>query len=237
MTDTLLDYYRLRAAEYEQVYAKPERQADLHRLRTIVPAYFSQCRVLEVACGTGYWTRPVSTCATSIVAIDRAAETLDVARAQTDPNARIDYRIGDAFDLGDISGTFNAGLIAFWWSHVTLASLPGFLSGLHRRLGAGAKVLVMDNRYVEGSNHPITRTDTEGNTYQQRTLGSGATYEVLKNFPSPEAVHRAVIDAGGSAPEVHELPYFWYATYEVVGGAGADVANTRSSVNSKCDAP
>lgn len=175
--------------------------------------------------------------ATSIVAIDRAAETLDVARARTDPDARIDYRIGDAFDLADISGTFDAGLVAFWWSHVTLAALPGFLSGLHRRLGAGAKVLVVDNRYVEGSNHPITRTDAEGNTYQQRTLGSGATYEVLKNFPSAEAVRRAVIDADGSAPEVHELSYFWYATYVVVGGAGADVDNRRSSVNVSRDSP
>lgn len=54
MTDILLEYYRRRAAEYEKVYDKPERQADLRRLRAVVPAYFSQRRVLEVACGTGY---------------------------------------------------------------------------------------------------------------------------------------------------------------------------------------
>ena len=227
MTDTLLEYYQQRAAEYEKVYVKPERQADLQSLRTIVPAYFSERRVLEVACGTGYWTRPVSACATSVVAIDLAAETLDVARAQTERDARIDYRIGDAFDLAGVSGTFDAGLVAFWWSHVTIAALHGFLTGLHKRLGAGATVLVMDNTYVDGSNHPITRTDAEGNTYQRRTLDSGATYEVLKNFPSPAAVRRAVVDAGGNEPAVTVLPYFWYATYAVVGGAEADSAVAR----------
>lgn len=224
MTDRLLEYYRRRAGEYEKVYAKPERQADLGMLRTIVQAYFAQRQVLEVACGTGYWTRPVSSYAASIVAIDLAAETLEVARGQNEPESRIDYRIGDAFDLAAISGTFDAGLVAFWWSHVTIAALPGFLTGLHRRLGGGAKVLVMDNRYVEGSNHPITRTDAEGNTYQRRTLESGPTYEVLKNFPSATQVSRAVVGAGGSAPLVHELPYFWYATYVVLNDAAASSA-------------
>ena len=218
MTDTLLEYYRRRAAEYEKVYDKPERQEDLERLRAIVPAYFSQRRVLEVACGTGYWTRPVSARATSIVAIDLAPETLAIARAQTESKAPIEYRIGNAFDLAAISGTFDAGLVAFWWSHVTLATLHEFLIGLHQRLGNGARVLAMDNRYVEGSNYPITRTDASGNTYQRRVLDNGAEYEVLKNFPTAEEVSRAIVDAGGIAPVVHELTYFWYATY-VVGSA------------------
>ncbi len=222
MTDTLLEYYRRRAAEYERVYDKSERQADLQVLHAIVPAYFSQRRVLEVACGTGYWTRPVSACATSIIAIDLAPETLAIARSQTEPDAPIEYRIGDAFDLASISGSFDAGLVAFWWSHVTLETLGGFLTGLHRRLGNGAYVLVMDNRYVEGSNYPITRTDASGNTYQRRTLDNGAEYEVLKNFPSAAEVSRAIVDAGGIAPVVHELSYYWYATYVI--GSGAEAA-------------
>ncbi len=224
MTDKLLEYYRRRATEYEKVYAKPERQADLHVLHATIPVYFSQRRVLEVACGTGYWTRPVSSCATSIVAIDQAAETLDFARAQTAYDACIDYRIGDAFDLAAVEGTFDAALVAFWWSHVTIAALPSFLSGLHQRLETGARVLVVDNRYVEGSNHPITRTDADGNTYQQRTLDSGATYEVLKNFPTAAIVSQAVVNAGGSDPVVHELPYFWYATYALAEDQRRDSA-------------
>lgn len=219
MIEELLEYYRRRAAEYEKVYAKPERQADLSALREIVPAYFAQRRVLEVACGTGYWTRPVSACATSIVAIDLAAETLAVARTKTTADVSIEYRLGDAFDLAAVPGVFDAGLVAFWWSHVPLADLFRFLTGLHRRLGTGACVLVVDNRYVDGSNHPISRTDAARNTYQRRFLESGEAHEVLKNFPSPAEVVNAIVSAGGSMPLVRVLHHFWYATYVVAGAS------------------
>jgi demethylmenaquinone methyltransferase/2-methoxy-6-polyprenyl-1,4-benzoquinol methylase len=155
----------------------------------------------------------------SVVAVDLATETLEVARAQTAVGAPVEYQVGDAYKLSSVAGTFDAGLVAFWWSHVALATLHGFLTGLHQRLGAGALVLVLDNRYVKGSNHPISRTDAAGNTYQHRTLENGEDYEVLKNFPSRANVVGAVVSAGGSAPAVHELQYFWYATYVVAGAS------------------
>ena len=50
------EYYRQRAAEYDEVYRKPERQADLARLRQLLPPLVAGKRVLEIAAGTGYWT-------------------------------------------------------------------------------------------------------------------------------------------------------------------------------------
>jgi hypothetical protein len=52
----LTDYYRDRAAVYDAVYAKPERQADLSTLREVLPPLVAGRRVLEIAAGTGYWT-------------------------------------------------------------------------------------------------------------------------------------------------------------------------------------
>lgn len=49
-------YYAARATEYEAVYAKPERQADLRLLEAWLPGVFAGRRVLEVAAGTGWWT-------------------------------------------------------------------------------------------------------------------------------------------------------------------------------------
>ncbi len=46
-----------RATGYDQVYAKPERQADLTILRDDIAGSVLACkRVLEVAAGTGWWT-------------------------------------------------------------------------------------------------------------------------------------------------------------------------------------
>ena len=50
-------YYAARVAEYDRVYAKPERQADLRALRRWLPDRFTGAQLLEVACGTGYWRR------------------------------------------------------------------------------------------------------------------------------------------------------------------------------------
>ena len=55
--ESLRRYYAARAQEYDAVYAKPERQADLRIMEDRVPDIMSGKRILEVACGTGYWTQ------------------------------------------------------------------------------------------------------------------------------------------------------------------------------------
>ena len=56
----LLAYYAQRAHECEQVYEKPERQPDLHQLRIWLRDALAGYRILEIACGTGYWTEAVA---------------------------------------------------------------------------------------------------------------------------------------------------------------------------------
>lgn len=55
-TTDLVDDYKRRAAYYERVYFKPERQADLRAMEAWVADAFAGRRVLELACGTGWWT-------------------------------------------------------------------------------------------------------------------------------------------------------------------------------------
>ena len=211
----LAEYYAARAAEYERIYAKPERQADLARLRDLVPAYLRGRRVLEIACGTGYWTAIVAPVAATLLATDVVPEVIAIARAKPLPTGRVEFRLADAWALADVPGVFDAALACFWWSHVPRQDVPRFLDTLHRRLGPGARVLFLDNRYVEGSSTPIARTDAAGNTYQRRRLEDGTEHEVLKNFPEPEDLRRALADAGGRSVEIQQLAYYWVATYEV----------------------
>ena len=51
------DYYAARAPEYDRIYLKPERQADLGAIRQWLPTVFKGRSLLEIACGTGYWTQ------------------------------------------------------------------------------------------------------------------------------------------------------------------------------------
>ena len=67
---TMASYYAARAAEYDRLYRKPERQDDLQELARFVEDQFAGAHVFEVACGTGYWTEIVARAAASIVATD-----------------------------------------------------------------------------------------------------------------------------------------------------------------------
>lgn len=76
-------YYARRAQEYERIYAKPERQEDLRTLRSIVEETFRGKHVLEIACGTGYWTEILARSARTVTAVDINEVVLDIARTKS----------------------------------------------------------------------------------------------------------------------------------------------------------
>lgn len=208
-------YYARRAAEYEKIYEKPERQADLGRLRAELPALFKGERVLEIACGTGYWTQLIAAQAESVLAIDAVEDVLAVARSKSYPRSNVRFEQADAYALPAWPEKFSACFAGFWWSHVPLARLDGFLKGLQRCLEAGARVVFLDNRYVEGSSTPVSHSDAQGNTYQRRRLGDGSSHEVLKNFPTEQDMHTRLRRHGGEV-RFSSYEYYWVATYRIM---------------------
>jgi demethylmenaquinone methyltransferase/2-methoxy-6-polyprenyl-1,4-benzoquinol methylase len=208
----LIDYYSRRADEYEKIYAKPERQDDLAALRSLARGMFAGHDVLEVACGPGYWTQVISESAKSILATDTNQEVLEIARQKKYPGANVVFQQADAFTLDGVTGHFTAGFAGFWWSHISKTRIRPFLERFHQKLCRGALVVFMDNNYVEGSSTPVTRRDSDGNTYQKRKLENGVGFDVLKNFPTEAALREAVSSHTGNAV-VTQFTYYWCLRY------------------------
>jgi ubiquinone/menaquinone biosynthesis C-methylase UbiE len=211
-TPHLEKYYARRAGEYEQVYEKPERQQELAWLRERVPQLFRGRTVLEVACGTGYWTQYIATTAKRVYACDINEPVLEIAREKPVPPGKATFFKADAVALDHVPAGCNAAFAGFWWSHVKKSELALFVKNLSLRLEPGSVVAILDNSFAHGSSTPISRTDAEGNTYQMRKLANGEEYEVLKNFPSSLELTEAV---RGVAREAHleSLTYYWLLVF------------------------
>ena len=209
----LTSYYAARAQEYESIYDKPERQADLARLRQLVPEYFAGRDVLEVACGTGYWTQFIAQRARGVTAIDINSETLAIARTKPLPPGRVTFAEIDVHQL-DSERRYTGAFAGFWWSHLRHDQRRGFVETLHRALHPGAAVVILDNLYVPGSSTPISHFDADGNSFQERRLRDGSKHTVLKNFPKEDAL-LADIRGVGVAAHYTTLEYYWVFKYEV----------------------
>jgi demethylmenaquinone methyltransferase/2-methoxy-6-polyprenyl-1,4-benzoquinol methylase len=215
--DNLITYYAARAAEYDEIYLKPVRQEDIASLRVILRELLAGHVVLEVACGTGFWTAEIAATAKSIYATDVNARVLEIASNRLARYRNVSVHNDDAFKLSGTSRVFTATFAGFWWSHLRRGSeLIRFLDVLHAKLPPDALVVFIDNRYVAGSSLPITREDADGNTYQKRRLRDGTEHEVLKNFPD-EAELRSLLQGRGGRLDFRWLTYYWCMSYRTRG--------------------
>ena len=233
--DPLRAYYAARAAEYDRIYLKPERQADLRQIEAWLPAHFAGRRVLEVACGTGYWTRLIAPVVTHMLALDASPETLEIARRRVPPE-RMAFTVGDAYALHECmkSGQrFDAAFAppeASAWrkKYFTLAErlIPPGASVLEVGCGAGGMLrhLQSQGRKVLGVDFARATVDglvSSGVPAEVHDLRSDAPLptgydvvlclEVMEHFSDPWAIYDKLWAAAGqrvvfSVPDRYMVP-------------------------------
>ncbi len=210
----LKEYYSLRSGEYDLLYEKPDRQADLKGMGDAVTGLLSGRKVLEIACGTGYWTELIADHAKSVLATDTSDKMMGIAIKRTESKRNVVFLISDAYTLDGIEGEFDAAFCGYWISHVRKSRMRPFLENLHAKLLPGSKVVLLDNRYVGGKNTPISKTDVDGNTYQIRKLADGLSYEIVKNFLTEEELMN-LTEGMGMDRKFLSYQYYWVFHYTV----------------------
>jgi ubiquinone/menaquinone biosynthesis C-methylase UbiE len=178
------EYYRARAPEYEQIYYRevPARRAEIDdeaaRLRELVKGR----KVLELACGTGYWTRIMSQTAASITASDISSEMIAEARGK-EFGCEVDFVEADMFSHSFGEARFDVVALGFWFSHQPKQDYERLFDVLGRPLKKEGLIWMIDNNPpAEGDTVDTCRTDAEGNNYKYRFLSDGTKYVILKNY-------------------------------------------------------
>ncbi len=220
-TDSKLleDYYEVRAPEYEAVYGftDPARRKELEEIEDLAKTSFSGKNVLEIACGTGYWTELLSIHAKSILALDSSEAMLEIARTRKYAQQNVTHKRYDAYSLKELpealnSEKFDAAIAGFWMSHIPKELMPAFLSGLQTCLKTGAPVLFLDNNLVEGMGGPVVEKPDSSDTFKERKLADGSTHVILKNYFTKQAL-QTIIKPYANQININIGQWYWSALY------------------------
>ncbi|MES2152836.1 MAG: class I SAM-dependent methyltransferase [Pseudomonadota bacterium] len=201
-------YYAKSASNHDRVYDRAERQDDLAAMHGHLAETLRGHTVLELACGTGFWTRTLAETAERVLATDINPEMIAMGMLRALPPEKVTFRVADAWNLPEDIGSFSAVFIGLWWSHVKREQQERFLAHLRARLGKDLFVVLLDDCYVEGVSDTVARTDMEGNTYQIRTAPDGERYEIPKTYPSDSGLRKKL---ASSVREIRivRLEYYW----------------------------
>ena len=204
-------YYAKRALEYEDIYLRPERQDYIRQSKNLLKEYFNNKYVLEVACGTGFWTETISEVSKYILATDINSEVIEIAKNKV-YNCKIDFIQDDSYELSRIKEKYDSFFAGFWFSHIPKSKIEIFFNVIHKKTNKNALIIFMDNLYVEGKNTPISRFDAEGNSYQIRKLKDNSQHEVLKNFYKENEL-KNYFKKYGNEIEITNKKYYWILKY------------------------
>lgn len=205
------EYYALRAPVYDHVYAKPERQSDLDEMEKWLVETVANRNILEIACGTGYWTEAMAATATKLLATDVNESMLEIARQKDYPRKNVQFECLDMYDMKPMQ-PFDTLFGGFIWSHIALEELDRWLDHLHRLLPKGSMVIFLDNNFIEGSSSPIAHTDARGNQFQDRALPDGQTFRIVKNFPDRNTFEQLLKNQTKEL-QVIDFQYYWAIKY------------------------
>jgi demethylmenaquinone methyltransferase/2-methoxy-6-polyprenyl-1,4-benzoquinol methylase len=224
-----LRYYRARAPEYDQWFLRQGRYdrgpshraewfAEVALVETALRDELPVGDVLELACGTGLWTRHLAERHRRVVAVDASPEAIAINRARVRSEA-VDYVEADLFSWVPPAAGFDAVFFAFWLSHVPAARVATFWQTVRRALKPGGTAFFVDNLL-----EPTSMASDQGQLDQsgiiQRRLNDGRTFRIVKIFYDPDRLERQLLEQGWRGRVRSSGRFFVYGSVRPVESAG-----------------
>ena len=215
-------YYRARAPEYDEWFNRqgrydrgPEhRERWFHEIGVAEAALQSMApfgRVLELACGTGLWTRHLANVSSHVLAVDASPEALAINRARVHA-ANVDYQVVDLFSWKP-SEQFDAIVFAFWLSHVPAARFEVFWQCVSALLRADGRVFFVDS-LREPSSTAIDHQAPDDSGIGCRRLNDGREFQIVKICYEPEDLERRLSLVGWRGAVRSTGSFFLYGAME-----------------------
>lgn len=214
-------YYRARAAEYDEWWFRRGRydrgaelnsrwQAEVTTVETALDTWLSKQRpasLLELACGTGLFTRHLAPRVPRITAVDASPEVLALNRDRV-AAANVEYIQADLFAWRPPQPHFDAVFFSFWLSHVPDSHFAAFWASVAAALRSGGAAYLVDSAFDPSStakDHVLPGPDASVVT---RRLNDGREFRIVKRFWEPRALVSRLGELGWTATIVQTPSYF-----------------------------
>jgi demethylmenaquinone methyltransferase/2-methoxy-6-polyprenyl-1,4-benzoquinol methylase len=202
-------YYRARAQEYDESLSEishflsqeketSEPEGALAQGMRLLQQMGPFEHVLELACGTGIWTRVLLTIGQEVTAIDAAPEMLSIAQSKLG-DVPVHFQQADLFSWEPMQ-TYDLVFFAFWLSHVPPATLDPFLDKVRRAVGPRGHLVIVDEHAPTDEDRLLSK---EG-IYATRPLKDGRTFTIVKVFYNLTILQEKLTHLGFEV-EIHKL--------------------------------
>ena len=199
LIDSQRRYYDVRAPDYADAGLPPDRRHAGLLAADEAPRLVAELGpdgdVLELACGTGGFTRELVRRARTLTAVDTSPRMLGLNRQRLGAE-RVDYVRADLFQWRP-ERRFDVVFFGFWLSHVPPTHFDAFWSTVASCLRPGGRAGFVDEDHRGVSNEaavPGTGTPTA-----RRTFADGRTFDIVKVFWRPRDLERRLRALGWRA--------------------------------------
>ncbi len=216
---TQLAYYEARASEYDAWWKRegrydrgPEATAawfqEAALLEQALDAFQPRGRILELACGTGLWSRKLLPHADSLTVIDGSAEMLKICAARLQ-SPSVNYLQADLFDWQP-AATFDTVFFSFWLSHVPPEKFEAFMSMVRKCLAPGGRIFFIDSRHEPASTANDHQLPPPEAGVLTRRLDDGREFQIYKVFYELPALKDRLATLGWNVDAWNTPRFFLY---------------------------
>lgn len=215
-------YYRARANEYDQWFLRLGRYdrgpewntrwfGEVEELARLLEDFGPRGDLLELACGTGWWTAQLARYADTITAVDASPEVLALNRERLGEQP-VNYIHADLFDWRP-DQQYDLIFFSFWLSHVPPERFEPFWELVRSSLRPGGRFFLIDSLATETSSAVDHRYHNQQESITQvRRLNDGNEYTIYKLFYQPSALEARLKALGWEATVATTPTYFLYAS-------------------------
>jgi ubiquinone/menaquinone biosynthesis C-methylase UbiE len=183
------EYYNERAKEYEELYkyggvpasiSDPESYKNEAKIISKLLNKFIKAKIVDIACGTGYWLPYYAPNCQEIVLIDQSQKMLDECKKKIEGlgvNKKCELICDDFFNCEFEENEFDISLIGFFLSHCNDEQEELFFNKIKKMLEVGGEMWFLDSSWNE------ERSKVRGKSgIQERKLSDGRRFEVYKKY-------------------------------------------------------